>query len=119
MKSKLKLDPALQILLDTQPPFTMSVEPVNRPVFEYGYHLGHDADVARRFVQNYFRDYDHTFGHGLYTIAIKRNGKVWDVYDGCDWSSEVQDRLFDERNNNSAHDREAPPWAKAPGGEHQ
>ncbi len=92
----LKLDPELQIMLDRMPPFTVSIEPVNRPCYAYGYHLGHDEILAKNFVRGMWRDYDAHHGQGLYTIALMRDGKIHDVFDGRDWFSDSMNAFWDQ-----------------------
>lgn len=92
----LKLDPELQIMLDRMPPFTVSIEPVNRPCYAYGYHLGHDEILAKNFVRGMWRDYDNHHGQGLYTIALMRDGKIHDVFDGREWFSDSMNAFWDQ-----------------------
>jgi hypothetical protein len=96
MATELKLDPELQLMLDRMPPFTVSIEPVNRPVYQYGYHLGHDEVLARNFVRGMWRDYDAHHGQGLYTIALMRDGKIHDVFDGREWFSDSMNAFWDQ-----------------------
>lgn len=75
-------------------PFTLSIEPCNRPVFLHGYHLGTDPKVARQFAEEIFTRH-HDSGTSLYTVALMRDGQMFDVYDGRDWFSNEMERLYE------------------------
>lgn len=63
-------------------PFLASIECIDK-VFLYHYHLGTMEDIARRCIEDIWH-YD--FGAPVVTIALMRNGKMVDCYDGR-WSS--------------------------------
>jgi len=81
-------------------PFILSVEPYEGPTFQYGYHLGTDLALAKKIVEDKF----HARNRSSYatdldgrmmqtrTMALIRNRKVVDVYDGR-WSSEYESEM--------------------------
>lgn len=84
-----KIDPELA---GTQTPFVLSIEPCNRPTFKHGYHLGTDERIARRFAEQTFTQH-HENNTALYTVALMRDGKIFDVYDGRSWFSDDMEKL--------------------------
>jgi hypothetical protein len=84
-------------------PFTLSVE-TNAGTFQHGFHLGTDERLARELVEGYFRNVDAAalayIGRApkgathVVTVALKRDGYLFDVFDGAwlgdgesDWGS--------------------------------
>ena len=95
-----RIDPTLEETV--RGPFYASIEPVNRPVWLYPYHLGTDERVAREFILEIWRRFydrpdDHRVSQGLYTIALMSEGKVLDCYDGRDWISQSDDAWLAHR----------------------
>ena len=76
----MKLDPELEEITH---PFTASIEPCGKPVFVHGFHLGTDRKIAEWFCEELFRR--HNANGGAYTVAMMRNGKIVDIYDGRNW----------------------------------
>jgi uncharacterized protein (UPF0254 family) len=75
----MKLDPEI-----TPPePFILSVEPCKGETYKHGYHLGTDEKVAKEFAQEVFKRVNTETG--CYTVALMRNGRIFDVFDGRDW----------------------------------
>ena len=71
--------------------FTLSIELEDGRTVIAPAHLGTDPNVAIKVAEEYFR---HRIFHGVgqpavkaRTVALMRNNKIWDVYDG-DWASE-------------------------------
>ncbi len=62
-------------------PFTLSIEPLNGKAFQYGFHLGTDERLARQIAEEKFHARNK---HGMptVTVALLRNGKMVDCYDG-------------------------------------
>jgi hypothetical protein len=66
-------------------PFVLSIEPVDGRAFQYGYHLGTDERLARRLAAE---EYHARNGRGerVCTVALMRDRRIVDVYDGA-WRS--------------------------------
>ena len=66
--------------------FTLSIEPVDGgQTVLHPFHLGTDLDVARQIAEERHRNpVDRVAAK---TVAIKRGGKVVDVFDGSSWAS--------------------------------
>jgi hypothetical protein len=75
--------------------FCLSIEPVNGKTFVHGYHLGTIESVARQIAEKTFRTRNklHPFtdharnSYTTRTVALIRDGKLFDIYDGT-WASE-------------------------------
>jgi hypothetical protein len=67
-------------------PFTLSVEPTEGAVYQHGFHLGTIESVARKCAVDIFVG-RNLGGHHTRTVALKRYGKIVDVFDGK-WSSD-------------------------------
>jgi hypothetical protein len=75
--------------------FTLSIEPIEGPTFQYGFHLGTDLALAKKIVEEKFQARnDSSYVADLdgrtmrtRTMALIRNNKIVDVYDG-QWASE-------------------------------
>ena len=76
----MKLDPELEEITHV---FTASIEPCTGDVFQHGFHLGTDRKMAEWFCEELFRR--HNAHGGVYTVALKRNQGIVDVYDGRNW----------------------------------
>lgn len=65
-------------------PFVLSIEPVGKPAFVDGFHLGTDERLARQLAEERFHGRN---GAGLWTctVALLRAGRLVAVYDGR-WS---------------------------------
>ncbi len=63
--------------------FVLSIEFADGHVRQYGYHLGTDERLARQIAEEKFRAIKAT------TVALKRDGHIWDVFDGS-WFSDQQ-----------------------------
>jgi len=73
--------------------FELSIEPVGQVAFRAGYHLGTDEKVARQMAEERFHGRNRT-GLPTCTVALIRDRRVFDVYDGV-WSSYVHDSFDD------------------------
>ena len=71
--------------------FTASVETVEGQSFQYPWHLGTQEPMARSCVEEVFARRLRAKVPVL-TIALKFDGKIVDVFDGKDWSSDVLER---------------------------
>jgi hypothetical protein len=67
-------------------PFILSVEPTGKPSVQHGFHLGTDERVARQIAEGVFHK-NVTYGP-ICTVALMRDRKIFDVYDGR-WASET------------------------------
>lgn len=76
--------------------FTLSVEPVEGETYQHPFHLGTDWRLAREIAEERFRATRHHRGQAK-TVALKREGKIYDVFDG-EWASDRTDRMWDEIN---------------------
>jgi hypothetical protein len=66
--------------------FTLSIEPVEGTSFQYGFHLGTIESTAREIAVEKFHARNAN-GMATRTVALMREGKIFDCYDGR-WSSE-------------------------------
>jgi hypothetical protein len=66
--------------------FTLSIEPVEGAVFVHGFHLGTIEKVARDCAADIFANRNN-YGSPTRTVALIRDGKLFDVFDGT-WSSQ-------------------------------
>jgi hypothetical protein len=67
-------------------PFTLSIEPTDGPAFQHGFHLGTDERIAKEFAEEIFRN-RNTNHHATCTVALIRDRRIIDVYDG-QWQSQ-------------------------------
>lgn len=65
--------------------FTLSIE-TDRGTYVHGYHLGTDEGIARTFDVEIFAHRFPRQGTYIRTVALMRDGKVFDVFDGK-WAS--------------------------------
>jgi hypothetical protein len=75
-------------------PFLISIEPVEGPSFRHGFHAGTIEPVARKLVEDMFRG-RNARGDWTRTIALMRDGKLFDTFDGR-WASDEAERAFAE-----------------------
>lgn len=76
-------------------PFVMSIEIAEGRSAVHGYHLGTDERLARSIVEERFHG-RVKFGLPTVTIALMRDRKVVDVFDGSRWSSELVEEAFSD-----------------------
>ena len=76
--------------------FTLSVEPVEGETYQHPFHLGTQWELARTIAEERFRATNHHRGLAK-TVALKREGKIFDVFDG-EWASDRANRMWDEIN---------------------
>jgi hypothetical protein len=69
--------------------FTMSIETTEFQSHQHPYHLGTNESVARICVEDCFHA---RLKHVMptLTIALMRDGKVFDVYYGRQWNSDIE-----------------------------
>lgn len=71
-------------------PFVMSIETEEgRPPILHSFHLGTNEQVAKRLVEERYAARVAN-GEPTLTIALMRDGRIWDVFDGKAWGSEVE-----------------------------
>lgn len=64
--------------------YTLSIEPINGTAYQHPYHLGTIEAVARDCAAN------HIFhAPKMRTVALILNGKIFDVFYGDKWHSEI------------------------------
>lgn len=80
--------------------FVLSIESTPGQSEQYGFHLGTDDRLARQIVEEKFRWRVHN-NVPVVTMALKRNGKIFDVYYGDGWQSDVGfgDKIEDDATN--------------------
>jgi hypothetical protein len=69
-------------------PFTMSIEFAPLQSRQHGFHLGTDEKLARQIVTEKYAAMLKT-EQPVVTIALMRNGHIVDVWDGSQWSSDI------------------------------
>lgn len=69
---------------------TLSIEPQEGPSFQHGFHLGTDFTVAKVIAEEVFTQHDAK------TVALKRAGKIVDVFDGQHWHEDLMTGLWAE-----------------------
>jgi hypothetical protein len=75
--------------------FTLSIEPTEGETFQYGFHLGTVESTARSCAADIFKNYTKGGKIRIRTVALKRDGKIFDVYDG-EWTSDMWEKLYAE-----------------------
>jgi hypothetical protein len=68
-------------------PFVLSIETTNG-AFQYGFHLGTNEAEARKLAEERFH-WRAQYQNDIVTVALKRDGKLFDVYYGNGWHSEL------------------------------
>jgi len=79
-------------------PFLLSIEPTEGTSFIHSFHLGTDERLAREIAIDIFknRKWWPRVGYiSVRTVALYRNGKMIDVYDG-EWTTDTCERLYQE-----------------------
>jgi hypothetical protein len=75
----------------TKSPFTLSIEPrEGEPPIQHGFHLGTDPELARNIAKEIFHSRVRARLPVL-TVALMREGRLFDCYDGRSWSSDDDD----------------------------
>lgn len=71
----------------TPSPFTLSVE-TDAGTYTHGFHLGTIESVAVHCAEEFYRNRKSLkIGTRIVTVALMRDGKVFDCFDGFKWSS--------------------------------
>jgi hypothetical protein len=70
-------------------PFLISIEPAEGKSFVHGFHAGTIERVARTLVEDMFRG-RNAAGLWTRTVALVRDGKLFDTFDGRWASDEVE-----------------------------
>lgn len=72
-------------------PFILSIEPLDGPAYQHGFHLGTDLRVARSVAEEVFTR------KAARTVAImdKPHGQLVDVFDGLRWTSDLHDAFWE------------------------
>lgn len=68
-------------------PYLLSIEPTGKKSYIHGYHLGTNEKIAREFAEYLFRARNNC-NQFTTSVALMREGKIVDVYDGA-WHSEL------------------------------
>jgi hypothetical protein len=76
--------------------YTLSIEPCNGPTYLHGFHLGTHEHLARQFAEEMYKRINAE--RGCFTVALIRNGHMWDTFDGRDWFSDTVNNMWDEEN---------------------
>ncbi len=71
-------------------PFCMSIETTAGVSHLHGFHLGTDEQLARKIVEEKFSA-RLIWKLPTYTIALTRNRRMVDVFDGKDWHNSLGD----------------------------
>jgi len=89
----LTLNPYQEALmaLSSPSPFLLSIEPVDGPAFRSGFHLGTDEALARAIAVERFHG-RNAAGMATVTVALLRDDRLVDVYDGT-WASDAGDQF--------------------------
>jgi len=69
--------------------FTLSIEPIQGKAFQHGFHLGTIESTARLCAEDVFHSRNAN-GLPTRTVALIRNRKLFDCYDGK-WSSDYSE----------------------------
>jgi hypothetical protein len=67
--------------------FTLSIETEAGKAHQYGFHLGTYEPLARQIAQERFHARVNN-GYPTVTVALIRNGRLFDCYDG-QWHSQI------------------------------
>lgn len=78
--------------------FTASIETYDNGTFQYGFHLGTCERTARECVKSLMGlRYHSRLGRiRVATVALMRDGRMVDCFDGDDWQSEMLDQMYAE-----------------------
>lgn len=68
-------------------PFMLSIEPVEGKSFTHGFHLGTDERVARDIAKEAWHARNKQ-NLPTVTVALMRDGKIFDCYMGDRWQNE-------------------------------
>ena len=74
--------------------FTMSVE-TDAGTYVHGFHFGTEEKIARQLVEGYFPTFRPKIGTRVITLALMRNGKLFDCYDG-QWANDIQSNAYED-----------------------
>ena len=66
--------------------FTLSIEPTEGKAYQYGFHLGTIEHIARQCAEDRFNGLNAS-NQPTRTVALIRDGKIFDTYDGTGWHS--------------------------------
>jgi hypothetical protein len=68
--------------------FVLSIEETEGHSYQHGFHLGTEEKIARQIVEEKFKwRVDNNLP--ILTMALKRNGKLFDVFYGDKWESDL------------------------------
>jgi hypothetical protein len=63
-------------------PFTLSTETFDKHAYQHGFHLGTDELLARQIAEEKFHAL-RACGKPIITVALMRDGRMVDCYDGA------------------------------------
>jgi hypothetical protein len=75
--------------------FYVSVETSEGVSYQHPYHFGTQEPLARSMIKEMYA-FRVKYNIPVYTIALKFDGHIIDVFDGRDWNSEILDRASAE-----------------------
>ena len=75
--------------------FELSIEPVGGATYRDGFHLGTDEVIARRLAVEAFHQRTPKVGTAIRSVALFREGKMVDCYDGH-WASDLHELFHSE-----------------------
>lgn len=64
------------------PAFVLSIEPMNGPTRQHPFHLGTIETIAKQLAEEIYK------AQGARTVALKLNGRTFDVFDG-QWANDA------------------------------
>jgi hypothetical protein len=70
----------------SQEPFVLSIE-TDVGTYQHGFHLGTDERWARSFAEDSYLKLQPKIGTVIKTVALMRNKKILDVFDGTWFNS--------------------------------
>ena len=74
----------------TDQTITLSIEPIGKPTYQHGFHLGTMEAMARQLAEEQFYA-----RQDIRTVALIRNRRILDVFDGK-WLSDCDDYVSED-----------------------
>lgn len=75
--------------------FVLSIEPEIGESYIYGFHLGTIEDIARMEAELIWSR-KHDLRGRCKTVALVRDRRIFDVYDGTTWFNAAMDKWYEE-----------------------
>lgn len=73
--------------MTTNEPFVLSIEDYEGHCFQHGFHLGTQEPLARQMAEEIYQG-RVSMGLPVVTVALKRQGKLHDVFMGDRWNND-------------------------------